>query len=44
MKKIFTIALMALCIGAQAQEKKSVFSDTKLSGYIVTQYQANLQE
>ena len=35
---------MAMGIGMQAQEKKSVFSDTKLSGYIVTQYQATCRK
>lgn len=44
MKKIFTVALMALSIGAQAQEKNNILTDTKISGYIVSQYQANLQD
>lgn len=44
MKKILTIALTALTLGAQAQEKNNILTDTKLSGYIVTQYQANLQD
>ena len=29
MKKIFTVALMALSIGAQAQEKNNILTDTK---------------
>ena len=44
MKKIFTVALIALSIGAQAQEKNNILTDTKISGYIVSQYQANLQD
>lgn len=45
MKKIYILAaILMMAAGAQAQDKKNTFTDTKLSGYIVSQYQANLQE